>query len=207
VLAGQGEAQSSTAIDWSARLQSLAWYEPAGAARAERAGCMHEKAIERAALITLRRAICERFPPEAKHAQWLPWACVQSRAEAAGPARGPSHARRTINPKEAQMTHEGLHVAQRLGGSLWASPHSRARDARVVRPRSCRHRSHAAAQGPTPRRYLSRHSWATAPRRPVCSYVRTVIGLGFGVHGMWRSCSGQKRALRQLATFDARSLR
>jgi hypothetical protein len=32
-----------------------------------------EKAIRRAALITLRRAICERFPPGPERRAWLRW--------------------------------------------------------------------------------------------------------------------------------------
>ena len=34
---------------------------------------MDEKAIRRAALITLRRAICERFPPGRERRAWLRW--------------------------------------------------------------------------------------------------------------------------------------
>jgi hypothetical protein len=34
---------------------------------------MEEKAIRRAALITLRRAICERFPPGLERRAWLRW--------------------------------------------------------------------------------------------------------------------------------------
>jgi len=34
---------------------------------------MDAKAIRRAALITLRRAICERFPPGRERDAWLAW--------------------------------------------------------------------------------------------------------------------------------------
>src|SRR5262252_7452113 len=34
---------------------------------------MDEKAIRRAALITVRRAICERFPPGRERQAWLRW--------------------------------------------------------------------------------------------------------------------------------------
>ena len=43
------------------------------------AGGMDEKAIRRAALITLRRAIYERFPRGPERRAWLGW--VQSRAD------------------------------------------------------------------------------------------------------------------------------
>src|SRR5690348_15570344 len=35
---------------------------------------MDEKAVRRAALLTLRRAICERFPEGAERVAWLAWA-------------------------------------------------------------------------------------------------------------------------------------
>jgi hypothetical protein len=35
---------------------------------------MDQEAIRRAALITLRRAICERFPPGRERRAWLAWA-------------------------------------------------------------------------------------------------------------------------------------
>jgi hypothetical protein len=38
------------------------------------AGGMDEKAIRRAALLTLRRAICKRFPPGRERRAWLTWA-------------------------------------------------------------------------------------------------------------------------------------
>jgi len=41
--------------------------------RAVDAADMDAKAIRRAALITLRRAICERFPPGRGHDTWLAW--------------------------------------------------------------------------------------------------------------------------------------
>jgi len=63
VLAGLKEEESSTATDWPARLQSLAWYERLGAASAQYAGSTDPKAISQAALVTMRRAILERFPP------------------------------------------------------------------------------------------------------------------------------------------------
>jgi len=34
---------------------------------------MDEKAMRRAALITVRRAICERFPPGQERDSWLAW--------------------------------------------------------------------------------------------------------------------------------------
>jgi hypothetical protein len=39
-----------------------------------RAGSMDEKAIKRAALLTLRRALRERFPPGVERTRWLRWA-------------------------------------------------------------------------------------------------------------------------------------
>jgi hypothetical protein len=38
------------------------------------AGAMDEKAIRRAALVTLKRAILERFPPGPERRAWLRWA-------------------------------------------------------------------------------------------------------------------------------------
>ena len=35
---------------------------------------MDEKAVRRAAFVTVRRAICERFPPGRERAKWLAWA-------------------------------------------------------------------------------------------------------------------------------------
>jgi len=46
------------------------------------AGGMDEKAVRRAALITLRRAIWERFPPGRERDAWLTWAAT-ARARAA----------------------------------------------------------------------------------------------------------------------------
>ena len=40
------------------------------------AGTVDEKTIQRAALITLRRAICERFPPGRERRAWLTWAAT-----------------------------------------------------------------------------------------------------------------------------------
>jgi hypothetical protein len=40
---------------------------------------MNDEALKRAALVTLRRAICERFPPGPERRAWLRWA--QSRAD------------------------------------------------------------------------------------------------------------------------------
>lgn len=37
------------------------------------ADAIDAKAIRRAALITLRRAICERFPPGKEQTKWLRW--------------------------------------------------------------------------------------------------------------------------------------
>jgi hypothetical protein len=39
-------------------------------------GTVDEKAIRRAALITLRRAICERFPAGRERRAWLTWAAT-----------------------------------------------------------------------------------------------------------------------------------
>jgi hypothetical protein len=43
------------------------------------AASMDERAIRRAALVTVRRAICERFPLGAERRAWLRW--IQSRAD------------------------------------------------------------------------------------------------------------------------------
>ena len=43
------------------------------------AASMDERAIRRAALVTVRRAILERFPPGRERRAWLRW--IQSRAD------------------------------------------------------------------------------------------------------------------------------
>jgi hypothetical protein len=71
---------------------------------------MDAKAIRRAALITLRRAICERYAPGAERQAWLAWLERLQSEHASGAAwtrphppvtrraRAPSHAReRTRN--------------------------------------------------------------------------------------------------------------
>jgi hypothetical protein len=53
------------------------------------AGTVDARAIRRAALITLRRAICERFPPGRERDSWLPWAARIHAEGASGTWTGP----------------------------------------------------------------------------------------------------------------------
>jgi len=52
---------------------------------------MDEKAIRRAALVTVRRAILERFPPGRERDAWLRW--VERLAEKGGATRRKAYAK------------------------------------------------------------------------------------------------------------------
>jgi hypothetical protein len=51
---------------------------------------MEERVIRRAALVTVRRAICERFPPGAERRAWLAWALRLRGRDCAPPVTGAS---------------------------------------------------------------------------------------------------------------------
>jgi hypothetical protein len=64
---------------------------------------MDARAIQRAALITLRRAICERFPPGRERRAWLAWADRVQGEHACGTAWTPWLTVSTMHAKSREV--------------------------------------------------------------------------------------------------------
>jgi hypothetical protein len=104
---------------------------------------MDVKAIRRAAVITLRRAICEPFPPGHMRIAWLGWAAHLAKSQAASsgpivakssPKKSPPQGPRVVGEIVVQPAGEfplggptgfgngcpcGCNVADKLSGDSW----------------------------------------------------------------------------------------